>query len=278
MSMGAILVATDLSARSDRAIDRAFELGRDLGAAVKVVHVVKPEGHTGLLEELVESRVRETLPELGEGAEILLPEGSPPGTIARVAGEQGAALIVAGVARFNQISDYFLGTAVDYLVRHAEVPVLVVKQRQRGLYRRLLVPSDFSAASKAAVLAAARLFPDAAIRVVHVFHVGFEGWGVADHVMEETLARAEGDMAEFLASSDFADLNPGRIEGVLAGGEPEVALGKAIEAYQPDLVVLGTQGGGVLRQLAVGSRASSLLSWVRPDTLMVRLTEQTENP
>lgn len=267
-----ILVATDLSARSDRAVDRAFELGRDLGRAVEVVHVLKAEGHDGVPELALKNRVRETLPEEGESAEVLVPEGSPPGTIARVAKERGSAMIVAGVARFNQISDYFLGTAVDYLIRHAEVPVLVVKQRPRGLYRRILVPTDFSPASKQAIVAAAGLFPEATIRVVHVFHVGFEGWGVADHVREETLARAEGGMAEFLGSDDLAAFSA-RIEGTLASGEPESAVGQAIEDYDADLVVLGTQGGGKLRQLAGGSRANSLLSWIRPDTLMVRLAD-----
>ncbi|WP_395334037.1 universal stress protein [Novosphingobium sp. BL-8H] len=268
-----ILVATDLSARSDRAVDRAFELGRDLGMTVDVVHVLKAEGHDGLPELALKNRVRETLPEEGEAAEVLIPEGSPPSTIARVASERGAALIVAGVARFNQISDYFLGTAVDYLIRHAEVPVLVVKQRPRRLYRRILAPTDFSPASKAAILAAARLFPDAAIRVVHVFHVGFEGWGVADHVREETLARAEGGMAEFLGAAEFAAVSPGRIESTLASGEPESAVGQAIEDWDADLVVLGTQGSGGLRRVTGGSRASSLLSWIRPDTLMVRLPD-----
>lgn len=268
-----ILVATDLSARSDRAVDRAFELGRDLRRKVEVVHVVKPEGHADMPELALRNRVRETLPEGGEAAEVLIPEGSPPGTIARIAQERGAALIVAGVARFNQISDYFLGTAVDYLIRHADVPVLVVKQRPRALYRRVLVPTDFSPASRQAILTAADLFPDAAIRVVHVFHVGFEGWGVADHVREETLARAETAMAEFLASDDLAGIAPGRIESALASGEPEGAVGQAIDDYDADLVVLGTQGGGVLRQLTGGSRVNSLLSWIRPDTLVVRLAD-----
>lgn len=273
MPQGPIIAATDLSARSDRALDRAFELGRDLGRTVKVVHVVKSEGHAGVSHETLEHHVRETLPAEAQGAAVLLPQGSPPSTIAKTAEDEGAALIVAGVARFNQISDYFLGTAVDYLIRHAEVPVLVVKQRPRGLYRRILAPTDFSPASKAAILVAARLFPDAAIRVVHVFHVGFEGWGVADHVREETLARAEGGMAEFLAATEFAAVSPGRIQGALATGEPESAVGQAIEDWQADLVVLGTQGGGGLRQFTGGSRASSLLSWIRPDTLMVRLPD-----
>ncbi|WP_185928714.1 universal stress protein [Sphingomonas sp. IC081] len=265
-----ILVATDLSARSDRAVDRAFELGRDLGLVVEVVHVRKDEGHDGVSDVALQQRVREILPPGGAAADVLVPEGSPPGTIARIAKERGAQLIVAGVARFNQISDYFLGTAIDYLLRHAEVPVLVVKQRPRGLYRRILVPSDFSPASKQAILTAARLIPDAAIRVVHVFHIGFESWGVADHVREETLARAQSGLAEFLASDDLAPF-AGRIEGVLASGEAEAAVGRAIEDYDADLVVLGTQGGGALRQLTGGSRANSLLAWIRPDTLMVRL-------
>ena len=60
---------------------------------------------------------------------------------------------------------------------------------------------------------------------------------------------------------------------MLANGEAEAAVGRAIEDYDADLVVLGTQGGGALRQLTGGSRANSLLAWIRPDTLMVRLRD-----
>jgi len=38
--MKKFLMATDLSARSDRAVERAVALARELGAKLKIVHVV----------------------------------------------------------------------------------------------------------------------------------------------------------------------------------------------------------------------------------------------
>ena len=67
-----ILVATDLTSRSDRAVDRALELGREWNADVHVVHAIE----RGLFdeelvpEELTQVRmgkiVKDKYPELGE--------------------------------------------------------------------------------------------------------------------------------------------------------------------------------------------------------------------
>ncbi|KPH66392.1 MULTISPECIES: universal stress protein [Novosphingobium] len=270
MLQGSIIAASDLSARSDRAIDRAFALGRDLGLQVKVVHVLKAEGDARLPPRALDQEVRDTLPEQSEGAEIFLPVGSPPATIARVAEEQGAALIVVGVARFNHVTDYALGTAVDYLVHHARAPVLVVKQRLRRPYARILAPSDFSENSKAAILAAARLFPKARIDVVHAFHVAFEGWGVSAHVRDETEVEARAQMDAFLADPRFAEFGTSRLEGWISYGEPEGCIDRAINEQTPDLVVLAAHGESGFRKAVIGSLSSSLLTTIRPDTLIVR--------
>lgn len=264
-----IVVATDLQARSDRAIDRALMLGSETGRPVAVVHVISAGRSEGEDRARAEALVRRVLPDPGAAIEIALPSGSPPKVIAATAKERDAALLVAGVASFNELRDYFLGTAVDYIVRHAEMPVLVVKDRPHAPYRKVLVAVDFSEASKQAVLAAARLFPDAQLEVLNAYHVPFEGWQSGEETREEMRAYAQGEMDAFLADPELAAIPAGRLTARIAYGGTQECIHNAVELDAPDLLVLGTTGSSGFRHATLGSHANALLSSALVDTLMV---------
>lgn len=265
-----ILVATDLSARSDRAVDRAIGLAGQMHCPVTVAHVVESRDGKEENRAAIEEQVREALPDSGGDVRIALLNGSPPEALAQEAEAIGARLIVAGVARYNQIRDYFLGTAIDHLVRKASAPVLVIKQRAKKPYRRIIVPIDLSNSSKPALQLAASLFPEARIIVLHAYNIGFEGSGTPDHVLEETRAQNEAELSDFLASPELAGLNEANLETRVVKGGTEACMAEAIDDLQPDLVILGTQGSGGLRLLTTGSKANSMLSWIEVDTLVVR--------
>src|SRR3546814_17395754 len=99
-----------------------------------------------------------------------------PKVLAQIAAERGSDLIVTGVARYNGIGDYLLGTAVDHIVRNAHAPALVVRCRATGPYERVVVATDLSDCSRAALLFAASLFPGSALTVVHAFTVPYSPW------------------------------------------------------------------------------------------------------
>src|SRR3546814_13711138 len=69
-------------------------------------------------------------------AELVIRRGSAPKMLATIAAERASALIVPGVARYNSIGDYFLGTAVDHIIRTAAQPVLVVRRPVTGVVGR----------------------------------------------------------------------------------------------------------------------------------------------
>jgi nucleotide-binding universal stress UspA family protein len=268
-----ILVATDLSARSDRAVDRAIALAGQMQCPVTVAHVVETKGRKETNRAAIEEQLRETLPDAGRDVRIALLEGSPPEALAQEAEAISARLIVAGVARYNEIRDYFLGTAIDHLVRKAAAPVLVIKQRARKAYRRIIVPVDLSNSSKPALKLAASLFPEAHITVLHAYDIGFEGSGTPDHVLDETRSQNEAELADFLASPELAGLREASVETRVVKGGTEACMAEAIDELRPDLVILGTQGSGGLRLLTTGSKANSMLSWIEVDTLVVRTGE-----
>lgn len=257
-----IVVATDLAPRSDRAVDRALELGREWNADVHVVHAIERDAPTSALD------VRRVLPDPGAEASVSLPYGPAPKAITDTAREQGADLLVTGVARYNDLGDYLLGTAVDHVVRNAPCPVLVVKQRAHGPYQRLLIATDFSKGARAALLAAAALFPDARLHLVHAYHVPFESRIKSQDVRDIALTEAQGKLDALLA--DLPEDLRARIEPHLAAGEPGTVLDQVARDVWPDLVVIGARGISGIVQAALGSVASTLLQRIAVDTLVVR--------
>lgn len=267
MISGPIVVATDLKARSDRAIDRAMDLGRSLSRDVKVIHVLEGD-EASLGEEKLKALVRSVLPEGAPEAEVLLPQGSAPKVIARTAAEQHAAMLVAGVASYNQLIDFVLGTAVDYIVRHATMPVLVVKRRPRFEYRTIIAPTDFSEPSLHAILRTAELFPDAHIELLHAYRVSFEGLQKEAYLRDEVREQNQAELDAFLRSPELAALGP-RLSANVAYGNIDMVVMEAVQERSADLVALGTNGASGFRQATIGSNASSLLASLDCDTLMV---------
>jgi len=262
-----VLVATDLSARADRAIDRAVMLGQQLSRPVVALHVVT-DGELSVEE--AERRLRCVLPQGGANIEALVAEGSATEEIAAVADEQDAALICTGVARFNSIGDFLLGTAVDDLCRRAEQPVLVVKERAREPYRTIIFPTDFSACSRAALLRALGLFPEARFQLVYAFHVPYAAWNKDSYVKDDLARDAGADMDEFIATLVAEQKVASRLEGRVAQGNLFELIYAVAEETGANLVAFGTHGESGFRQATIGSMANELLNKLRLDTLVVR--------
>ncbi len=78
-----------------------------------------------------------------------------------------AGLVVAAVSRNETLGRLLLGSTIEQVARALTVPLLVVRRRVRGSYRRVLVATDFSASSRLAWQAAVRLFPQADLTIYH---------------------------------------------------------------------------------------------------------------
>lgn len=265
-----ILLASDLTARSDRPTDRAFLLGEQLGASVLLLHLVD-EGAAG---EGIEERAREALESIAghlvEGVEVQVRSGEVHREILRMAEERDPLLIITGAARFNSVRDFILGTAVDHLVRHSPVPVLVVKRRALRPYRRLLVATDFSDCSKQALETAASLFPHATLTVWHGYHAAYEALLDPIETAKEILRQAKVDMARFLKSVSLPDNARDRLETLFDEGDLLFRASETMREGGFDLLVLGTHGRGGFAHATIGSRAEELLQCVDRDVLMVR--------
>ncbi len=266
-----IIVATDFSARADRAIDRALILGKQMGRTVKLLHAVerrREDSDQGRLDALMENALPEGFARTDQ-VEFVYTEGSPPRAIAEAAEELDAALVVMGPARLNSIGDFFLGTAVDYALRHCERPVLVVKRRPHRPYSTIVTATDFSAPSANALRLALEWFPEAAHHLVHACHIPWEGFQRDLHVKDDVLEAERLRMGDFLAENAFAAGGRAAPEPHVVLGGPHQAMAQVVRETGADLAVLGSHGEGGFRHATIGSMANQLLETIPADTLMV---------
>ncbi len=308
--MNRILVASDLSARSDRALERAMELARRLDLPVTLLHVVDEALPLAAIEALVEAATLELSgalhrldPEEKLAVSLRVVAGEDHRTIVELAQSEDAGLIVLGTHR-NEASDFFfVGTTVERVVRESPVPVLVVKGRVKGPYAHVVVGIDFSVYAPAAVSGARNLAADAKLRLVHAFSVPFPGFlsskDSAEQVREarrRKLSRLiEHELHAFADASNrpedrrVDDVVPGggaaalavrekedaagpqpNIEARVVEGEVHSALRRQVCDMQADLIVLGTHGQVGTGRRWLGSVAETFL--VRPpcDVLVVK--------
>lgn len=270
-----ILVATDFSSRADRAIDRALQLGRDTKSPTRFLYALEPgKNEPPELAEL-DRRMEQCVgypkgsDQGGGPIEYSYPEGSAPVAIAQAFEDSNATLLLIGPARYNSFGDFFLGTAVDYVLRHTTKPVLIVKKRVREAYDQIVAGTDFSLGSAHAIIEAARMFPDAMIHLSHAWHVPFEGFQRDGYVAEET-QDAEGKLLGKFVTL-LAQREPRLAKattGLVRGGAYD-AVKDGLKRYPDALVVLGSHGATGFRQATLGSNTSDLLRYLDADILVV---------
>ena len=137
-----ILLATDLTAASREATERAIELAGRLEARLLIVNVLEQRRLSGggSHERVDQARSeRESLlvkvvrgaRDAGVTAEFLVWEGDPGDSIAAAAEAEHADIVVVGTRGRSGAERMLLGSVSDHVVRHADCPVLVVRPSQR---------------------------------------------------------------------------------------------------------------------------------------------------
>lgn len=278
-----ILLATDLSPRCDRALDRAVALSQHWDAKLVILHVVESQQGAGRdtavpswrrSPDPVSVARRQLVADAGEAmdrADIVISEGDPAEAIAQTVLAKGCDLVVTGIARDELLGRFFLGTTVDRLLRICPVPLLVVRNRARHAYRHIAMATDFSPSSRHALETANCYFPHQLLSIFHAYVPPRSGL-MSDPAAfrSQYHASVTQEYEAFVASLDSGEAIRKRARPFIEFGAPADILRQGVRDMQIDLVVLGTQGRSGLLGVLIGSVAREILSEVPCDVLLVR--------
>lgn len=290
--MNRMLVASDLSRRSDRAVRQALHLSRRFGAALTVLHVVDDELPEPVFEserEQAMASLRGSVERWGGGdtadVEVRVVGGLDFQVIVEAADAGDAALIVLGAHRRNILKDVFTGTTVERVIRTTTRPVLVVKRPEPGDYVCTLAAVDLVAEAAGVVRLARSLSGGNTLYLAHALTdvvVGQMTVADAPHAAIEEYRRKMAARCRGFLTDIAADAG-------LGGGDwlPVVDWGSAAErtlataqTFGADLCVVGTRthARGAAARFLLGSVAEELLRDLPCDVLAVPLPGHTERP
>ncbi len=286
----AILLSTDLTARSDRAHARAVQLARQWRARLVVAIALQTDANFSLPNAFQDPNAAEDAPttesptswigqmaaqalaDAGVEVDIRIAVGAPGPVVAGIAHDASCGLIVTGTSRSDVAMRMDPGSTLRWLTRHAKLPVLAVHDRVRGPYRQLAVASDFSPPSAHALQLAAQWFDDATERnLLHGYDTPLATLALNDAPRREALAalqlEVENDAGAFLAQSlgEAASRWSTRVRP----GNPIRLLREHARSAGTDLTVIATHGRGALLSRLIGSVAERLLETTGTDLLVV---------
>lgn len=290
-----ILCGTDFSPLAEQAVQRAAQLAREHGATLLLAHVVPsslwddattrlrdmlgadsptPESLTAEAHaRLVEQCCRLEL--AGAGAcDVAVAYGRPPTELARQTTELEADLLVVADRGSHSLRDVTLGTTAQKLLRTSPRPVLVVKRAPVSAYAAVLAPTDFSEPSRAAIRAAAALFPQSVLHLAHAYELPFDGVLRADiepatrRYYDEQARRRLG--ADLFALADELGIAASRRVLHVEHGYPATCIEQWIATTRADLVVLAAHGKSALERAFLGSVSLHTLGNAPCDVLLLR--------
>lgn len=276
--MKKILLATDLSEKSDRAMERALKIAHEQDAKLYIVHIAPPyTGPKGSkkwaldlqkdTEDLIKGYLYDYKDTANIETEITVKQGGEVFfQILEAAYAHKVDLIVMGMHGKEKFRDLFTGTTIERVVRKGIKPVLMVKNKPTGPYQSIMSAVDFAPGSRAAMRLAMEVAPKAVFTAVHVYNVPvyYADAFVYVHTQEVTEETQKKAMDAFLKTerSRFAGEHHGeekRLSGTLMEGPLYDTLQKKARNLKADLITIGAHGQfGLASKL--GGTASDILS------------------
>ncbi|WP_019986602.1 universal stress protein [Rudanella lutea] len=264
--MKTILFPTDFSAQSQQALPIAAQLAKLFNARLDLVHVQSPPLATGwtpvptleaasanadMLTETIAAGFEQLkqLPCLqGVVVKTHLVEGTDVTEVLTQPTFAGAGLIVMSSSGAGGLKETLLGSNAERMIRHARIPVLVLKNPLHYLdLRSVVFASSFTDVYDASMNFIHELLDSYDFPQLHLLFVNTLGRFTASHDIQP---RMEDFVKRYhLGVTSMTELNE---------LEVEAGIMRFAQTHQADLVVLGTHGRQGLRHLLQGSIAEDV--------------------
>jgi universal stress protein E len=278
-----LLVASDLSHRSERALWRAASLAQQQKAPLTVLHVVDESLPFTLQESLItqtkqtlQQQLNSVIQDPALAVESVVKIGNPFQTIVQEAQLRQINWLILGAHRRRVLKEMFTGTTVERVIRHSDCPVLMVNTEPAGRYEKILLALDLSELTVPVLRQSQALgvFQEAELTIVHAFTPLAKGSmhyaGVDAGIIEEHVAHAQQEALRelnlILRTEEFKALNPTL---VVEEGTPFQIIKQETKKRSPQLLIFGTHGYSGIKRLLLGSVAEQLLRELECDMLII---------
>lgn len=276
-----LLLATDLSQECQPAFVRALHLIQDSQVRLDILHVVDPylpeQTLPGLIHA-IEENISQRLDTLCAHHELTRPDteihivsGVPYAEIIREAYERSASMIIMGTHRKQGQPDLISGTTLSRVMRRAPCPVVSIPHDGEPDWQDILVPVDFSLASRHTLKEVLTRFPNVRLTLLHAWDMpvahelcegtDYQRWRDLERqrLRQQLELETERLMSELQAKPD--------LELVLQQGDPSQVLLDRLRQQPPDLLALGSHirvgigrsTGSLLERLLTDSRGDLML-------------------
>lgn len=281
-----IAVATDFSAGSNAALERAVQLAVAHGASLRLLHAFDVSaGHSlqGIfdpqrlsttappdvlmrqhLSELAASLVMQT----GLRVETGFSLGKADSAIGSYVSAHEVALLVMGSRAEPAMAG--LGSTASKLLRSLACPILIVRSGGERPYEKVLVAVDLREGSARVAAAALRVFPAARHHLLHAAEPALErdlatSAGARDQPRESARALAVRQLGQL--ASELMNRFDHQVVAEVVDDVPLRAVVEHAASLHADCVVFGYHGRGAERQL--GGAVLHVLHHTLRDVLMV---------
>lgn len=281
--MKRIVVATDFSTRSDRAIRRATLLAKRHQSDLILAHILDDDQPARKLSAerseaetlLTQSSLTLTRDE-GIACTHRIAIGEAFEGILQIARDTHADLIVIGPHRRQILQDIFVGTTAERTIRNSLVPVLMANGIPAADYGRVMISTDLTPASAEVVRLFQRLGTPhlRASQMMHAFLAPAKSQMrramLGEAAVSDYLADEE-DAARTALGRFLNDVNEVGAKMVLKAIDSNAAFAilESAAASRIDLVVVGVRSRTGLAKLLLGSTAERILASAQIDVLAI---------
>jgi len=288
-----IVVSTDLSTHSFYAIKKAQQIAKLHQAELIVIHVLEknffdklkmnvlPPTRKKLIQSkeyvasILEKKMKKLKNKSIKSKLLILTGQKPAQKIIQYTKKEEPDLLIIGSHGDYSFRDWFVGTTAEFIAGKTTCPVLIVKNRTLKRYKKILLPIDFSQASKTALQFSNTFLPKTSR--FDILHVGDHAYKslIQDEYSHkpDKKKKLSNEIVQLLLkkAKEFIEENAKKMRASfkIKLGYPGLVILEEAKKLRPDLILMGTKGHSQRHYMWLGSVANRVLTEVTQDILLV---------
>ncbi|WP_417914460.1 universal stress protein [Candidatus Electronema sp. JM] len=267
--MQTLLLATDGTEYSEGAVREAINFAKKCGSTIYAISAVPTmtdyEGFSAqAVEESMEAKVREHLAKLkaraeqaGAKCETILVSGEPHQCIVDAAEAKNVDMIVVGRRGAKWLNKMLLGEVAAKVIGYSSRKVLVVPRAAQITYQNILVATDGSSNSEAAVQEAVAIAKQCGGKVIALSSI-------------RTIYEQENATANVNKVVELGKKEGVAVETLTPMGRSYETIVEAAGGRGVDLIVVGTYGKTGLTKMLMGSSTERVIGLVGCAVMVVK--------